>query len=399
MHPEHRAAFNAAFSDDLYRRYVRLLEEKTGSAFGFRLTETPVFLPEDLKGRLATAATEIVDQLSEPQTIARMKEAIPAAWHAPGMDALPSFTQVDFAIVRDTAGTLVPRLIELQGFPSLSILQTIERDAWTEVLGDVPGLARDWSAWFDRDRSGFLELARRTIVGNHAPENVVLLDLDPPNQKTYPDMAATKIVLGVDPVCPSELEKEGRQLFRRVGGRRVRVERIYNRIVFDELQKSDVRVPFDFRDELDVEWAPHPNWYWVWSKYSLPFLDHPTVPNATFVSDLETTPEDLSRYVLKPLFSFAGGGVNVEPTAADIDSIPDAERHHWCLQEKIEYEPALTAVDGGGVKVEVRMMFFRPDDEPKPILGQNLCRTSRGKMLGVDFNKEFTWVGGTVGLW
>jgi hypothetical protein len=399
MHPEHRAAFNAAFSDDLYRRYVALLEEKTGCHFGFRLTETPVFLPDDLRAELATAATEIVEQLSDPEKIERMKAAIPVAWNAPGMDALPSFTQVDFAIVRAGDGTLVPRLIELQGFPSLSILQTIECDAWTELLSSVKGLDRDWSAWFDLDRSGFIELARRTIVGSHDPENVVLLDLDPPNQKTFPDMAATKIILGVDPLCPSELEKEGRKLFRRIGGKRVLVERIYNRIVFDELQRSDIEIPFDFRDDLDVEWAPHPNWYWVWSKYSLPFLDHPAVPNATFVSDLETVPEDLSRFVLKPLFSFAGGGVNVEPTRADIDAIPETERHHWCLQEKIEYEPALEAVDGGGVKVEVRMMFFRPDDVTRPILGQNLCRTSRGKMLGVDFNKDFTWVGGTVGLW
>lgn len=399
MHPQHRAAFNAAFSDELYRRYVRLLEAKTGCGFGFRLTETPVFLPEDLRDQMATAAREIVSQLSDPGKIDAMRAAIPATWNAPGMDEIPSFVQVDFAVVRDASGRLVPRLIELQGFPSLTILQTIERDAWTEVLADVPGLDRDWSAWFGFDRAGFLELARRTIVGNHDPENVVLLDLDPPNQKTYPDMAATKIVLGVDPVCPSDLEKDGRRLFRRIGGRRVPVERIYNRIVFDELQKSGIAIPFDFRDELDVEWAPHPNWYWVWSKYSLPFLDHPTVPTATFISDLREIPDDLSRYVLKPLFSFAGGGVNVEPTRADIDAIPGAERHDWCLQEKIEYEPALTAVDGGGVKVEVRMMFFRPDDEPAPILAQNLCRTSRGKMLGVDFNKNYTWVGGTVALW
>ncbi|HEX7706617.1 MAG TPA: hypothetical protein VF701_09185, partial [Thermoanaerobaculia bacterium] len=145
-------------------------------------------------------------------------------------------------------------------------------------------------------------------------------------------------------------------------------------------------------------WAPHPNWYWVWSKYSLPFLRHPSVPRATFVSELDPVPDDLSGYVLKPLFSFAGGGVNVEPTAPDLAAIPEEQRPYWCLQEKIEYEPALRAVDGGGVKVEIRMMFLRPDDAPKPILAQNLIRLSRGKMLGVDFNRDFTWVGSSVGL-
>jgi len=168
--------------------------------------------------------------------------------------------------------------------------------------------------------------------------------------------------------------------------------------VFDELIAKGIELPFDYRDDLDVEWAPHPNWYWVWSKYSLPFLRHESVPRATFVSDLDRVPDDLSNYVLKPLFSFAGGGVNVDPTHADVDAIPADERHAWCLQEKIEYAPALAAADGGGVKIEIRMMFLRPDGEAKPVLAQNLVRLSRGKMLGVDFNKQFTWVGSSIGL-
>ncbi|HWW61939.1 MAG TPA: hypothetical protein VN181_11270, partial [Thermoanaerobaculia bacterium] len=257
------------------------------------------------------------------------------------------------------------------------------------------GLQREWSCWFSGlDRNGFCDLARRTIVGNHDPAEVILMDLDPPRQKTYPDFAATKLLFDVDSVDPSELTKRGRQLFR--GNTRIR--RIYNRVVFDELEKKGAAIPFDYREELDVEWAPHPNWYWVWSKYSLPSLQHESVPRATFVSELDRIPDDLSGYVLKPLFSFAGGGVNVEPTRADVDAIPERDRGAWCLQEKIEYEPALAAADGGGVKVEIRMMFLRPDDEPKPRLAQNLIRLSRGKMLGVDFNKQFTWVGSSVGL-
>ncbi len=399
MRSDHRSAFNAAFSDKLYQRYVDLLSERTGCTFEFRLTETPVFIPDDLREQLVTASREIVDQLCDPAKIEQMKEAIPEEWNAPAMDSLPSFTQVDFAVVREESGRLVPRLIELQGFPSLSILQLMERDAWNDILQDVPGLDREWSSWFDMDREGYLDLVRRTIVGNHDPENVIMLDLDPPRQKTYPDFEGTRIMLGVDPVSPIDLEKEGRRLFRRVDGKRIRVERIYQRVVFDELQKSEVEIPFSFSDDLDVEWAPHPNWYWTWSKYSLPFIDHPTAPSATFISDLDEIPHDLSSYVLKPLFSFAGGGVNVDPTRADIEAIPEEDHHTWCLQEKIEYEPVIKAVDGGGVKVEVRMMFFRPDNESKPILGHNLCRTARGKMLGVDFNKDFTWVGGSVGLW
>lgn len=394
MDPHFRALFNAQFTPAIYESYVRELSQRCECTFEFRLAESPVFLPDDFKARVIEAANAIIDQLSHPETLSEMKAAIPDHWDVPGMDALPNFAQVDFAVVREN-DVLVPKLIELQGFPSLTSMQVIQRDAWRDTLRGIDGLDRDWSCWFSgMDRERFLDLARRTIVGNHDPAEVVLLDIDPPRQKTAPDFNATKLLFGVDAVDPRELTKRGRELWR--GNRRIK--RIYNRIVFDELIAKKIEVPFDYREELAVEWAPHPNWYWTWSKYSLPFLRHESAPQATFVSDLETIPDDLSRYVLKPLFSFAGGGVNVEPTAADVRAIPEGESHAWCLQEKIEYAPALQAADGGGVKVEIRMMFLRPDDEPKPILAQNLIRLSRGKMLGVDFNKEFTWVGSSIGL-
>jgi hypothetical protein len=388
MDPSFRALFNEQFTGALYESYVRDLSSRLHCKFEFRLAETPVFLPDDFKARLVDSARAIVAQLSDPTRIERMKRAIPERWNTPGMDALPNFTQVDFAVTADG-----PKLIELQGFPSLTSMQVVQRDAWNDALQSLRGLDRDWRCWYSGlDRDAFLALARRTIAGDHDPREVVLLDIDPPKQKTYPDFAATKLLFGVDAVDPRELTKRGNQLWR--GDTRVR--RIYNRIVFDELIAKSIETPFDYRDDLDVEWAPHPNWYWVWSKYSLPFLDHPSVPRATFLSDLDRVPDDLSRYVLKPLFSFAGGGVNVEPTRADVDAIPENERSGWCLQEKIEYAPALQAADGGGVKVEIRMMFLRSDDEPQPILAQNLVRLSRGKMLGVDFNKDFTWVGSSV---
>jgi hypothetical protein len=393
--PHYREIFNAHFTPERYDWMQRELSRRLECAFEFRLAETPLFLPPDFERRLVDAANAIVEQLSDPARIAAMKRAIPPRWDTPGMDALPSFTQVDFAVVRE-GDAYVPKLIELQGFPSLTAFQVVQRDVWRDVLRGMEGLDRPWSCWFSGlDRDSFLRLARRTILGAHDPHEVVLMDIEPRAQKTYPDFSATKILVGVAAVDPRELIKRGRQLFCADG---TRVRRIYNRVVFDELIAKRIEMPFDYRDELDVEWAPHPNWYWVWSKYSLPFLDHPSVPKATFVSDLDRVPDDFTRrYVLKPLFSFAGGGVNVEPTAADLDAIPEAERSSWCVQEKIEYAPALQAPDGG-VKIEIRMMFLRPDDEARPLLAQNLVRLSRGKMLGVDFNKQFTWVGSSIAV-
>lgn len=400
MDSQYRKLFNQSFSQDVYERYEKDLIKRLGP-FGFRLAESPVFLPPDLRDRLEVAANGIVDQLLDPERLVKMKKAIPDRWNTPGMDDCASMIQVDFAVTLSESGQLEPKLIELQGFPSLTAMQVIQRDVWVDTLRTMPGLDREWSCWFSGlGREKFLEIARKTILGDQDPRHVILMDIDPPHQKTLPDFVATQQLFGVDPVCPTSLEKEGKQLYRRVDGKRVPVRRIYNRVVFDELERKNLTLPFDYREELDVEWTPHPNWFWAWSKYSLPFLKHPAVPRATLVSDLTQIPPDIeTNYVLKPLFSFAGAGVNVEPTRADVDKIPDAERPFYCLQEKIEYTPGLEAADGGGVRVEVRMMFFRPPGATKPILAQNLCRLSRGKMIGVDFNKDKTWVGSSVGIW
>src|SRR5947207_6862742 len=215
MDPHYRALFNAQISSEHYEWYQRELSRRLGSKFEFRLAESPVFLPDDFKTRIVAAAQAIVDQLSDPARIAQMKRAIPARWDTPGMDALPNLTQVDFAVVREN-GTLVPKLIELQGFPSLTALQVVQRDVWVETMRAMDGLDREWSCWYSGlDRASFLDLARRTLAGDHDPAEVILMDLEPPRQKTVPDFAATKLLFGIDAVDPRALTRRGRQLFHK----------------------------------------------------------------------------------------------------------------------------------------------------------------------------------------
>ena len=403
MDPAERALFNAAFSEARYARYHEDLVARTGGReIGFRLAETPVFLPPELRERCVRTADEIVAQLVRPEAIATMRAAIPGTHHVPAETPLPSFGIIDFALVEEADGSLGPRLIEIQGFPSLVAFEIVQSEAWARELERMPGLSGDWSPFFGgRSREQALALVRSTIVGAHDPAHVVLVDIDPPAQKTSCDFRATKTLFGVDAVCPTRLIKRGRRLFRRgEDGRELPVERIYWRIVIDELEKKGIELPFDLRDDLDVEWTPHPNWFFIWSKYSLPYLDHPAVPRTRLLSSVAALPADLTeRYVLKPLFSFAGGGVNIAPTPADVAAIPPGLREAWCLQEKIAYAPALRAVDGGGVKVELRMMYLRPDDARELVPVLNLCRLSRGAMIGVDFNKDMTWVGSSVAIW
>jgi hypothetical protein len=403
MDPHLRALYNAAYTPELHRRYVERLETWLDVKIPFRIAETPLFLPRALREKLATAAREICEMICAPDLIAKMERAIPPSVDVPNRDALANCLQIDFAITRGTDGELEGKVVELQGFPSLYALMILQTEALAEELVKVPGLEGPWSLFYSgHDRSSFVAAFRRALLAGNDPEEVVLLDLDPPNQKTYADFVATRLLTGVEAVDPVEIEREGERLFRRKSGRRVPIKRIYNRIVFDELDARGTVLPFRFGEDLDVTWFPHPNWYWIWSKYTLPHLSHPAIPKARFLSELAAEggwPRDLGRYVLKPLFSFAGGGVKVDPTEADLDAISEAARESWILQEKIEYAPALLTPDGHGVKAEVRMMFLRAPEQERPELVLNLVRLSRGKMLGVDHNKDFDWVGGSVGIW
>jgi hypothetical protein len=404
MDPRFRPIFNASFSDAFYRRYLDDLSRRLGCAIPFPVAETPFFIPPLLAKDLADSARAIVAQITRPELLARLERAIPDRFRVPGQDALPSCIQVDFAIVRDEDGELAGRVVELQAFPSLYALMVVQSEVLMEHMRrEMPGLEGPFSIYFGGlERDAFVERLRRAVVAGEDPAEVVLLDIDPPSQKTFPDFAATKLLVGVDAVCPTALTREGRRLFREVGGKKVQVRRIYNRVVFDELERKGTRMPFSYTDELDVTWCSHPNWYWTFSKYTLPYVDHPAVPRARTVASLDAIPADLERYVLKPLFSFAGAGVVVDPTRADVERIPEGERESWLLQEKIVYEPGIPMPEGipnrGDVKAEVRMMFLRAPDQPEPELVLNLVRLSRGKMLGVDQNKDLSWVGGTVGL-
>jgi len=404
-----RDLFNHHDSHRIFETYRDRLYGKLGGPFPFRLAETPLFFTPALRDHLKTAAIEIAGQLSRPDTLTELKKAIPAHYDAPGMDALPHCVQVDFALCRDERGEIVGRLVELQAFPSLYALETVEAEIWASALNEVPELRRDWTCFFEQ-RDHAMALMRRAIVGDNDPREVALVDYQPSKQKTAPDFVATKQLFDVDSVCVTELIKEGKKLYRIKDGQRIQVKRIYNRMVFDELEVKKVPVPFSWNEELDVTWCSHPNWYWAWSKFSLPFLDHEAVPRARFLADFAEAPANLESFVMKPLFSFAGSGVIVDVTKEDFDQVPMELRPSYLLQHKVEYTWTIrmpNAHEGdelgaqNAVKAEVRVMLMRgADNGPlEPLLP--LVRLSRGKMLGVDQNKsaDTLWTGGTVGIW
>jgi len=400
MDAELRARFNKHWSDKLARRAKRDLERRLNCKVPFPVAETPIFLSPDMVERFARAANEIMELISCQEFIAKMERFVPATAKGPGRGPLPQFAVVDFAVVQEPDGTLAPRLVELQGFPSLYGFQIMMADVWATNISRLESMPDIWRLFFGGvNRNRALALIDRALLNGHDPEDVVLLDLDVHFQKTYPDFAAIRHWFGIDHVGPEDLIRDGNRLFREVEGQRIPVKRIFQRIVFDELEKKKTHLPFGWDEFIDVEWAPHPAWYFLWSKTSMINIDHPCVPQTNLLSELEAIPEDLSGWVLKPLHSFAGSGVNIDPTHADVAAVPASERDEWMLQERVEYAPVISMPDGEGVKAELRMMFVRPEEDEKMTLLLNLGRMSRGKMIGVDHNKDLAWTGASVGIW
>jgi hypothetical protein len=394
MIPELRRAYNESFSEARHQDYVRRLEAAVGRPIEFRLAETPVFLPPVLRDRILKSAREIVAQLESPEHARASLAAVPPEFDAPGCDEKPLFAVVDFAITGSAAPGFGAKLIELQAFPSLYGFQVFQG---RELRRSVPG-GEDLSFVLSGlDEDAYLRVVGGAILGGHAPEAVVLLDLEPETQKTACDFAATEKLWGIRAVCPTRLVRRGRELWYERDGSLARVRRIYNRVIVDELLAKDVKLPFSYSEPLDVEWAGHPNWYFRWSKHSIPYLSHPDVPEAHFLSDLKAAPDDLAGWVLKPLFSFAGSGVKVEPAPEDLAAVPEASRRHVLLMRKVEYAPAIATADGQFSKAEVRVLMVRHQDALLPLT--TLIRLSQGKMMGVDYNKNKTWVGSSCGLW
>ena len=392
MEPALRAKFNADFTPEKYAALLDCVNTAVKWPADFRIAETPVFLTREFTDEVVYAANEIAAQTQTPEFAKHAATAIPPGLEVPNQSKHPEFLIVDLGICEEN-GRLVPRLIEMQAFPSLFAFQFL-------LLGcmrkSFPAIPKNCTSTFGpiRDEQ-YLDTLKQTILADSKPENVILLEIEPEKQKTRIDFAATEALLGIDSVCATKIKKRGQKLFYDRNGKEARVERIYNRVIFDELdRRPDIQLSFRFQDDLDVKWIAHPNWYFKISKHSLPFIKSEYASPAFFASDFPAD-EKIDNYVLKPLFSFAGLGVDMEPTREKLGALKNPQQ--WILQKKVEYASFVPTVDGPKSKAELRMMFVW-SERGEPVLLNNLVRMSQGKMMGVDFNKDKTWVGSSIAL-
>ena len=390
MQKELRKSFNQNFSEVKYKAYLQEVQALHPGSLEFRIAETPLFIPKDFTRKMLAACDDILDVLTAENFKQLTDRSIPDNLQIPGEDAHPQCLVFDFGICENKEGALEPQLIEMQGFPTLFAFQAFH----TELTAAYAHVPETHSAYLNGyDKESYLQLLKEIIVGSHAPEQVILLEIYPEQQKTRIDFYCTEQLLGVKTVCLTKLMAEGTQLFYMNEGVKTPISRIYNRLIFDDLeQQENLGDVIDLTQPYEVEWMPHPNWFYRISKFTLPFIDNPYVPDTFFLNEV-TQPLNLADYVLKPLFSFAGMGVVIDVKQADIDAIGDPE--NWILQRKVQYASIIETPDEAA-KAEIRLFYFWKEGQARPVAVHNLSRLSKGKMIGTRYNKDKTWVGGTV---
>jgi hypothetical protein len=396
MQKEARQHYNATFTPEKYQAFLDTVNAAYGEACTFRVSETPVFVPKFLKAQLLQGVEDICAVITQPDFRARSEAALPAHLKVPNEDPHTVFLQLDFGICRDANGNFTPQLVEMQGFPSLYFFQHLLAESYRKHF-EIP--AEFHHLFGGLDENGYVELLHQVIVGDSKPENVILLEVEPEKQNTRIDFWGSQKYLGIKVLCLSKLKREGGDLYYLdENGRRVGVERIYNRIIFDELEKrADLPREWDMTTEVNAQWVGHPNWFFRISKHTLPFLNSDFVPKTLFVNELKTIPDDLENWVLKPLFSFSGQGVKINITREDVEKVDDPS--NFILQRKVEYVADVqTTNPDEPSKCEIRMMILWDKNWERPRLVNNLVRMSKGEMVGVRYNKGKDWVGASVGF-
>lgn len=393
MVPAIRKHFNETFTNKKYEAFLKELNAVHPDSIEFRVAETAIFIPKDFKDKLLDACESIIDIIVDPKFKELTKHAIPKRLQVPGENNHSHFIAFDFGICINDDGEYEPQLIEMQGFPSLFAYEVLVDDVFRHHY-EVPA---NYSAYLGgHTKETYIKHLQEIILGNHHPENVILLEIFPHQQKTKVDFYCTQDYTGVKPVCITELIKEDKKLYYLNEGKKTEIKRIYNRVIFDDLFQQPAEVQEKgqlFFEELDVEWVPHPSWFYRISKYTLPLIRHPYVPETFFLNEIKQLPTDLENYVLKPLFSFAGQGVVIDVTQKDIDAVKEPE--NWILQRKVKYANIIKTPDVPA-KAEIRLFYFWKDGAARPVAANNLARLSKGKMIGVRYNKDKEWVGGTL---
>lgn len=396
MIPKIRAAFNAQFTEERYQHYLKILNEKFKDCIPFRIAETPVFIDKAFKLALLEAGDFICQFITDPSFHSKTNQAIPKGLHIPNEQPLPDCLVIDFAIAEGIDGKPNPQLIELQGFPSLFAFEILQANALETAYTLPTGFSPYLNGY---NAATYLDFLTTMIRGDKS-KHTILLEIQPYQQKTRLDLLLTEAWLKVPIVCLSEIYLKKNTLYYTKEGIEFKIDRIYNRVVYDELMQQAPMMMEQFnllQHAEGLEWVNHPHHFFRISKYILPFLKHPAIPVAVLLIDCINAKQlstlNLEEYICKPLFSFGGQGLMLHPTIEALESIKDPA--NWILQKKVSYAPIIETPSGPS-KAEIRLFYFWDKKLQKYIATNNLTRISKGPMIGVSYNDTATWIGGSI---
>ncbi|TRZ82173.1 MAG: hypothetical protein D4R91_04640 [Sediminibacterium sp.] len=413
-----RQKFNAAFSEKTHQNYLAALNTSFPNALDFTVAETPIFIDKAFTEKIL-ATGDYVNQVIQSDRFNSITEpSLKNVPFFPKETPLPACIVMDFAIAINDQNELVPALIELQGFPSLFAYEILQDDCihktYTIPAGFSPYLNGytkekyvahletilkgdtliDTKKNLDTNNQNVSDSTKDTI--KHSNKHTVLLEILPHQQKTRIDFYCTEKYFNIPIVCITEIFVEETHLYYERDGKKIKIDRIYNRIVLDELKNQTKEIQEKgalLQTNLNIEWVTHPHHFFKISKFLLPFLKHAYIPKTQFVDQLTELPTALEKYILKPLFSFAGQGVIIDINSGDIENIEGPSG--WILQEKVNYANCIETPTGPA-KAELRLFYFWDEGKQEYIATMNLARLSKGKMIGVDYNKNKQWVGGSL---
>jgi len=381
-----RQKFNATFTEQSHQNYLAALNTPFPGALDFSVAETPIFINKYFTEKVL-ATGDYVNQVIQSDRFNSITEPslknIPVF---PNETALPKCIVMDFAIAINEQNELVPALIELQGFPSLFAYEILQDECIRKTYAIPEGYSPYLNGYNKEKYLAHLETILKGDTFNDPLKNsnkhTVLLEILPHQQKTRIDFYCTEKYLNIPTVCITELFIEEHHLYYERAGNKIKIDRIYNRIVLDELKNQTKEIQEKgalLQNNLEIEWITHPHHFFRISKFLLPFLKHTYIPFTQFVDQLTEAPTALDKYILKPLFSFAGQGVIIDISAGDIENIKDPSG--WILQEKVNYAHCIETPTGPA-KAELRLFYFWDEDKQQYIATMNLARLSKGKMIG-----------------
>lgn len=413
-----RQKFNAAFTEQAHQNYLAALNTAFPGALDFSVAETPIFINKDFTEKVL-ATGNYVNQVIQSANFKSITEpSLKNQAFFPKETPLPACIVMDFALAQNEHDELVPALIELQGFPSLFAYEILQDECIRKTYKIPEGYSPYLNGYTKEKYLAHLEtiLKGNTLIDTKknldtnnrnisdssndtikiSNKHTVLLEILPHQQKTRIDFYCTEKYVNIPTVCITEIFTEGAHLYYEREGQKIKIDRIYNRIVLDELKHQTKEIQEKgalLQNNLAIEWVTHPHHFFRISKFLLPFLKHANIPHTQFVDQLTEIPTALEKYILKPLFSFAGQGVIIDISPGDIENIKDPSG--WILQEKVNYANCIETPTGPA-KAELRLFYFWDEEKQQYIATMNLARLSKGKMIGVNYNKTATWVGGSL---